>query len=226
MPNVDRGPGLGEVEAYRPWFRQHVRPANYAPRLHVLLHLGPLLVAIGWAASRLQNVPWMEWLVVPTLLIASSYFVYWFHRFVLHRPKRWAYFAYVRHTLQHHRFYDYEHITPDEPEDLYVTLFPWWSGVVLCFVAFGLSLGLTPLLGSNVAHLTMLMMPLYLLLYELVHSMCHLPDENPVTRWPVLSFLREHHRIHHDPRLMANHNFNIVIPLFDLVFGALLTKRP
>lgn len=179
-----------------------------------------------YAVRQLADVTWREWLTVPVMLLLSSYFVYWFHRFVLHRPQRWAHFAYERHTLQHHRFFDYEHITPDDPSDRYVTLFPWWSGLVLCVLALLVSFGLTPVLGPNVAHLVLLMMPGYLTLYEGVHSVSHLPEGHVLTRMPVLSFLREHHRIHHDPALMGKYNFNVVIPLFDWLFGALLLRRP
>jgi hypothetical protein len=225
MPH-ESGPGLGEVAAYRPWFREHVRPPNYSPRLHVLVHLGPLVVACGYAVSRLSEVSGAQWFTVPVYLVVGSYFVYWFHRFVLHRPRRWARLAYRRHTLQHHRFFDYGHITPDEPQDLYVTLFPWWSGGLLSLLAYGFAQGLTPWLGVNVAHLAMFMMAFYMLLYEFVHTVCHLPHGHWLTRMPVLAFLREHHRIHHDPSLMGKYNFNIVIPLFDWIHGALLRKRP
>ncbi len=223
---VDRGPGLGEVDAYRPWFREHVRPRGYSPPLHVVLHLGPVIGAVVFAASQLSQVTLLEWLAVPLWLTLGSSFVYWFHRFVLHRPRPWAHFAYVRHTLQHHRFFDYEHITPDEPEDLYVTLFPWWSGVLLSALSFGVSLALTPWVGGNLAHLTMLMMALYMLLYEVTHTLCHVRDDNPWLRVPAVRFLRAHHRLHHDPALMGKHNFNVVLPLFDWCFGALVRKRP
>ena len=226
MPNIPPAPGLGQVDAYRPWFREHARPRRYSPVAHVLIHIGPAVASCVYAASRLEHVGALEWLTVPSMLIFGSAFVYWFHRFVLHRPTRLSYFAYELHTLQHHRFFDYDHITADELKDLHIMLFPWWSGLLLSAVMLLLSLALSPLVGANVAHLVMLMSTLYLLLYEAVHTVSHLPDENVLTRSPVLSFLREHHRIHHDPAQMGKHNFNVVIPLFDWLFGALLLRRP
>lgn len=225
VPSIPSAPGLGEVEAYRPWFRAHGRPGWYSPGLHVLVHIGPLVASCVYAAGRLSQVTLWQWLMVPAMLLFSSYFVYWFHRSVLHRPHRWAYFAYKRHTLEHHRFFDYDHITADERADLHIMFFPWWSGGFLAMTLYALTLGLTPWLGPNVPHLVMFMGALYLLLYELVHTVSHLPDGNPLTRLPVLSFLREHHRLHHDPALMGKHNFNVVIPLFDWWLGALVTSR-
>jgi hypothetical protein len=218
-------PGLGQVEAYRPWFREHVRPPSYAPVAHVIAHIGPPVASCAYAVSRLERVSALQWLTVPAMLLFGSAFVYWFHRFVLHRPTS-ASFAYERHTLQHHRFFDYDHITADEPKDLYIMLFPWWSGLLLSVLMLALSFALAPLAGANVAHLVMFMSTFYLLLYEAVHTVSHLPDENLLTRLPVLSFLREHHRLHHEPALMGKHNFNVVIPLFDWLFGALVLRRP
>lgn len=219
-------PGLGQVEAYRPWFREHVRPQRYSPVGHVLVHIGPPVASCSYAASRLDHVSALHWLTVPAMLLLGSAFVYWFHRFVLHRPTRRSSFAYERHTLQHHRFFDYDHITADEPKDLHIMLFPWWSGLALSVLTLLLSLALTPLIGPNVAHLIMFMATFYLLLYEAVHTVSHLPDDNLLTRLPVLSFLREHHRLHHEPALMGKHNFNVVLPLFDWWLGALLLRRP
>jgi sterol desaturase/sphingolipid hydroxylase (fatty acid hydroxylase superfamily) len=193
---------------------------------HVLVHIGPVVASCVYASSRLSHVTLLQWLTVPAMLLFGSYFVYWFHRFVLHRPTRWAYFGYKRHTLEHHRFYDYDHITADERDDLHITLFPWWSGGSLSLTLLLGSLAFTPLVGPNVPHLVMFMSALYLILYEFVHSVSHQPDSNPLTRLPVLSFLREHHRLHHDPALMGKYNFNVVIPLFDWWFGALVTRRP
>jgi hypothetical protein len=192
----------------------------------VSVHIGPLLMTSGYAATRVLQVSALQWVTVPAMLLFSSYFVYWFHRFVLHRPTRWAYFAYERHTLEHHRFYDYEHITADERADLHITLFPWWSGAVLTAIVHGIALGLTPLVGPNVPHLVMFMAAFYLMLYEFVHTVSHLPDGHPLARAPVLRFLREHHRLHHDPALMGKYNFNVVIPLFDWWFSALVLRRP
>jgi hypothetical protein len=226
MPEIPRAPGVGDVTAYRPWFRTHVRPRVYFPMAHLVVHLGPLIATCIYAATQLKDVSALAWLTVPAWLLVGSAFVYWFHRHVLHRPTRLFYFAYKRHTLQHHRFFDYEHITPDEPKDLYNVLFPWWTGTFLCGLSYVICRAITPQLGPNVAYLTMFTMCMYLALYEFIHSVSHLSERNFLVRMPVLSFLREHHRIHHDPALMGKYNFNVVIPLFDWLFGALLLKRP
>lgn len=219
-------PGLGQALAYRRFFRSYRQPPNYRPRLHLVTHLGPLVAAAAWAGTRLRSPSAMQWLVVPGAVTLASLFVYWFHRHVLHRPRRFAAYAYRNHTLQHHRFYDYEHITPDSIADLYVTLFPWFAGPGLAGLTLTLAWLLTPLLGNNVAYLLVLVSNGYMLAYEATHTIAHLPDAHPLLRLPILPFLREHHRLHHDPALMGKYNFNIVLPLFDWLNGAFVRVRP
>ena len=59
----------------------------------------------------------------------------------------------------------------------------------------------------------------YVLSYEWLHLAYHLPPDSFVGRLPPIRFLRRHHATHHDPRLMMRWNFNITIPLWDLVRG-------
>ena len=226
MHSIPAAPGLGDVEHFRPWYRSYIRPHPYLAAGHVLIAAGSVLLASSFAISQLSSVRPLELLTVPVWLVLGSAFVYWFHKHVLHRPTRFFYFAYRKHTLEHHRFFDYEHITPDELDDLHAMLFPYWTAPLLCAVSYGVSLLLTPVAGSNAAHLSMLMMNLYFAAYEMVHTIDHLPDEHVLARLPILRFLREHHRLHHDPALMGNYNFNIVIPLFDPLMGASTRRRP
>ena len=57
----------------------------------------------------------------------------------------------------------------------------------------------------------------YFVSYEWLHLAYHLPSSSRVFRLPWLARLREHHRRHHDPRLMKRWNFNVTVPVFDLL---------
>ena len=226
MHSIPAAPGLGDVEHFRPWYRSYVRPPSYLAWGHLVIVATSLFLAGVFAVSRIRSVTALELVTIPVWLVLGSAFVYWFHKHVLHRPTRFFYFAYRKHTLEHHRFFDYEHITRDEFDDLHAMLFPYYTAPILCTLSYGVSLLLTPVLGSNVAHLSMLMMIAYFAAYEFVHTVDHLPDQHILARLPILRFLREHHRLHHDPALMGKYNFNIVIPLFDPLLGAFTRSRP
>jgi sterol desaturase/sphingolipid hydroxylase (fatty acid hydroxylase superfamily) len=59
----------------------------------------------------------------------------------------------------------------------------------------------------------------YFLSYEWLHWSYHQPAGHWVHRVPGLRNPSLCHTLHHDPRFMIRHNFNITFPIFDRVFG-------
>jgi sterol desaturase/sphingolipid hydroxylase (fatty acid hydroxylase superfamily) len=59
----------------------------------------------------------------------------------------------------------------------------------------------------------------FFLSYEWLHLSYHLPKESFIGRLGIVALLREHHRRHHDPRLMKRWNFNVTVPVFDWIRG-------
>lgn len=59
------------------------------------------------------------------------------------------------------------------------------------------------------------------LTYEIFHTCQHLPDTNPLTRLPLIRTMRRHHALHHRRALMTSKNFNLVVPLVDVLRGTL-----
>ncbi len=57
----------------------------------------------------------------------------------------------------------------------------------------------------------------YVVSYEWMHLSYHLPPESFVGRLALVRFMRRHHAIHHDPRIMQKWNFNVSVPLWDVV---------
>jgi sterol desaturase/sphingolipid hydroxylase (fatty acid hydroxylase superfamily) len=65
----------------------------------------------------------------------------------------------------------------------------------------------------------------YVVGYELSHLAYHLPEESVVYRLPLLRALRQHHARHHIPGLMQKANFNVTLPLGDLLFGTIASRE-
>jgi hypothetical protein len=88
--------------------------------------------------------------------------------------------------------------------------------IVLVFLLdtpFALAAG--KLFSPNVGYLFLATSMFFFLSYEWLHLAYHLPKESAIGRAWLVSVLREHHRRHHDPRLMKRWNFNVTLPLFD-----------
>jgi sterol desaturase/sphingolipid hydroxylase (fatty acid hydroxylase superfamily) len=61
----------------------------------------------------------------------------------------------------------------------------------------------------------------YYSVYEYLHWCMHLPRKRPVERSGIFFRLNGHHLLHH--RYMHK-NFNVVLPLADLLFGTLILR--
>jgi sterol desaturase/sphingolipid hydroxylase (fatty acid hydroxylase superfamily) len=100
-----------------------------------------------------------------------------------------------------------------------MVLIPPW-GIVVAFVsALPIPIALALLGQWNLAMLFVATTMLYVASYEWLHLSYHLPPESFVGRRRIIAFLRRHHATHHDPTLMQKWNFNVTIPLWDVVRG-------
>ena len=59
----------------------------------------------------------------------------------------------------------------------------------------------------------------YVLSYEALHLAYHLPERSLVGRLRVIRILRQHHRTHHRLALSQCWNFNVTLPLWDVLMG-------
>jgi hypothetical protein len=141
------------------------------------------------------------------------------HKDLLHR-RRWPFqVLYDRHTPTHHRIYHTEDMAVRSRREWRLVLLPAYGVALIALGTFPLALGLSRWVGTNVAALTLATGMLYVVSYEWLHLAYHLPQEHPVARLGWIRALRAHHARHHDPRLMQRWNFNVTVPLWDLVRG-------
>jgi hypothetical protein len=208
-------------EQYR---REHI-PARYQGARHLMFTFGIGAVVMVWAALQAEHVTPLEWLTVPLTFLYANFSEYWGHRGPMHHLKRGLRLVYERHTRQHHRFFTDDNMELDDLRDLRAVLFP---PVLMTFFLAAFMLPVALLLAwiatPNVAWLFVATSLAYFLNYEFLHMAYHLPAAHPIARWGLIRRLERLHRAHHDPRLMAQRNFNITYPICDVLFGTL--QRP
>lgn len=167
------------------------------------------------------------WIAVGFMVgtLFSSLFEWTLHRFFMHRPTLGFRYPYERHHLVHHRIFRADHTYHLINEDDKKTIpMAWWNGPVL------VGLGVLPFLvfaviagkwgvpcGAAMACTG------YYAAYEYMHWCMHLPRRRHVERSGIFFRLNGHHLLHH--RYM-NRNFNVVMPLADLILGTLLLRSP
>jgi hypothetical protein len=155
--------------------------------------------------------------------ILGSFFEWTLHRFFMHRPTwNWRY-PFERHALVHHRIFradDSYHLSDEKHKE--TIPMAWWNGpaiIAVCLVPFLIAAFLSRkwgvLCGGAIACTA------YFAAYEYLHWCMHLPRQRHVERSGIFFRLNGHHLLHH--RYMHK-NFNVVLPLADLLLGTLLLR--
>jgi fatty acid hydroxylase family protein len=194
-------------------------PRRYSPLLHLAIpSLGGLTVA-ALALSSLRGLQAWQVAFVPLFLLIGNVIEWHAHRGLLHRRTRFLEVLYERHTPQHHMMYVADDMAIRSARELRFVLLPAYGLFAIVLVTSPVAVALGMLAGRNLAALWVASAALYVLSYEWLHLSYHLPPEGRIGRLALVQFLRRHHQFHHAPHLMQRWNFNVTLPVWDLVRG-------
>jgi hypothetical protein len=194
-------------------------PGWYSPTLHLALPSTFGLACLVFAATQITRPAPVELLTVPLTLLAAFGFEWRVHKWVLHRRIPGLGLLYDRHELEHHVIFTYDDLAMRSARELRLILMPAYAVVLVALINTPMALLLARLFGPNVAYLYLVTSMIFFLGYEWLHFFYHLPSASLIGRLSLVARLREHHRRHHDPRLMKRWNFNVTLPLFDWLHG-------
>jgi hypothetical protein len=194
-------------------------PASYSPAFHLIF---PSVV--GWsvivtALLLLRDLHPLQLLTVPVALLVLNAAEWRIHRDLLHRRTPGFTVLFDRHTPEHHQVYVTDDMAMRDRREFRLVLIPAYGIVVAFFGALPIPALLIALHHWNAAMLFIATDMFYVVSYEWLHLSYHLPPDSFIGRRRLLAFLRRHHAIHHDPTLMQKWNFNVTIPLWDVVRG-------
>lgn len=209
-------------EAVRRMTRAEQVPADYVPAKHIARTIGlaaVVFVVAGWFS---RGAPPAAWLLVPAFWVFANFFEWTVHRFPMHRPLT-PRIMYRNHSGIHHGAFTGDDMAMTDARELSLILMPWYTIVMLLVAVSPVALLAALVGGGAYAGIFYVAALSYFLFYETLHALYHVaPDRLArfgVGRDGLFSRMRAHHARHHDPRRMAHTNFNVTVPLADLVLG-------
>ncbi|MDB6026315.1 MAG: Fatty acid hydroxylase superfamily [Verrucomicrobiales bacterium] len=160
---------------------------------------------------------------VVAAVVFASVFEWVLHRYIMHRPVGKFRYPFERHALVHHQIFKADHTYHLLKEsDKHTIPMAWWNGPAI------VALGQSPFLVLAVIFQkwgivcgAALAFTAYYSVYEYLHWCMHLPRKRHVERSGIFFRLNGHHLLHH--RYMHK-NFNVVLPLADLLFGTFIPR--
>jgi hypothetical protein len=211
LPLAKRDKVRAELCERIPWW--------YDPWAHLIGPSAFGLGAIAVSLAVLSQPTWGELLTVPIVLVLINVGEWHIHRYILHRRFWPLEELYYRHTPEHHVVFVRDDMTMRSTREFRLVLIPAYGIVAIFLSTLPVTAALAWLVSSNVAALWVASTMGYTVLYEWLHLSYHLPADHPIGRNPVIGRLRRHHAIHHTPELMQRWNFNVTVPLGDLLLG-------
>ena len=194
-------------------------PAGYSPWVHLAVPTFLALAVIAGSLALLRGVSGWQLALVPVFLVAGNAVEWNAHRGLLHRHGRFASRLYRAHA-QHHQVFATEDMAVRDLRELRLVLLPWEAFQLVLIGALPVALALVAVGQPNLAALWVASAAAYLLAYEWLHLLYHLPLGRVVRRLPFLAALRHHHALHHGPQLQR-FNLNVTVPLWDMLHGTL-----
>lgn len=192
-------------------------PAGYRWSRHVALVAAFTALGLAVPLAMLGEVRSTEWIALAGMLIAIVLGEYASHRWTMHRP-RFPRAVHHRHVVEHHAFFTHTAMLVDDLADLRWVLFPPWALPLLVASVLPFFGMLWWLATPRLAWLFLLAVIGYYGVYEITHALSHVRvGGGPFGR--LVAALTRHHRVHHDPVLMQQWNFNFVLPLGDWLWG-------
>jgi hypothetical protein len=194
--------------------------------VHFTLPSSFALAVIAVALTHVENPSAWELLTVPIVYLLTNMNEWYIHRDILHRRFPLAPILYDRHTPEHHVIYVTNDMAIRSWREFHLVLIPAY-GLFLIFVTLlPLATALWLLVSPNVACLYTATVMFYAASYEWLHLSYHLPKHHPIGRLRLIAWLRHHHAVHHDPRLMQRWNFNVTLPFWDWVMRTTVRDVP
>lgn len=208
-------------EQLRAELMQKAIPPSYRPVAHLLV---PSLIGLGVAAVAvllLNDVRLAELWAVPITFVLGLGLEWRAHKDLLHRRVPGFQLLYDRHERSHHVVFTADDMAMRSRREMALVLMPWFAivGVTLLLAPIALLTGWLASINSGL--LVLATGVAFFLSYEWLHLAYHLPSDHPISRLPLVQRLGNLHRTHHDPQNMKRWNFNITVPLFDVLHRSL-----
>jgi hypothetical protein len=194
-------------------------PPWYSPWLHLAIPAVTGAAIFAFALSWIESLQAWQLAFVPVFLVFGNAVEWHAHRDLLHRRTWPLEVLYDRHTPQHHAIYASEDMNIRDWRELRFVLLPAYGVVGLVAATSPITAALALSGQPNLAALWVASVVGYVLTYEWLHLAYHMPADGLVGRLRATKWLRRHHQRHHQPALMQRWNFNVTLPLWDLVRG-------
>lgn len=208
---------INTLKKMRNELREEIIPSYYSAKAHLLF----LWVFVPLSTIYpLLNIDFSLFGVIVFLitLLLINYYFYLIHRYLLHRNIKGFKWCYKMHMI-HHKLYNEDHMEYEELNDIYMLLMPPMITILYYLVMIPLITIIAKiLLPQAIVNYAISSSFFFWGLYEFNHYCEHLNNDHKIFKIKFFKFLSNHHKHHHNHKLMNNKNFDIALGINDYLF--------
>ena len=217
-PPSDHGETQNKTDALRQKILAET-PRWYNPYVHLAIPSITGITAIVLALTQLSGLTALQLSAIPITYVICNGIEWFAHKYLLHHRNPLAPVLYDQHTPMHHMVYTHEDMAIRDIREFKMVLIPAYGVFLIALHSAPVAWALAHFGYTNVAVLWFVTAVGYAVGYEWLHLSYHLSPQSAVGGLSLVKWLRKHHSIHHDPRLMQTTNFNVTVPLWDWLLG-------
>lgn len=222
--------GTGPARVHpRAFSRDRVIDRSFSLASHLSRTLGIAAAFAGLGIWLAWGTAWWTWLLIPAFWLVANAFEYATHRYPMHRPL-WPRVLYTNHACIHHRAFAGRDQEIRGVRDLSVVMMPWYTLLIVFAGASPIAVVAALVGGPGLSGVFLVSAVSYFLVYELVHTLHHLPQavlqRSFWGRSRVLARMRANHHHHHQLERMTKVNFNVTFAITDRLLGTYERPRP
>ena len=158
--------------------------------------------------------------LVPLYIFVANGIEYFLHRYPMHHKMRGFEFLF-EHVIIHHNFYSESYLKCKDPRDYFAVFLPLKYLIFISIEILIIGLLVTLIGGRDHGLFFIATAYIYYFFYELFHYSAHSDTNENLKRMLGIDRLSKLHLLHHDTSLMQKYNFNISLPIFDILLGTL-----
>ena len=189
-------------------------PKYYSPLIHLCIPTILALLAVMYHLQYVTVFTYTYFLYAVCFIVFINGIEWCIHKWLFHTNIPGLYFFYKRHTKEHHSIYLQDDMALQSFVEVSLVMVPFRAILGISVIVTSIYYLFVFLDWPLIASLFVIVSLLYVISYEWLHLMYHLPISS---KNRFLKHLAHHHTVHHDPRLMRSWNFNVTIPLWDFL---------
>jgi sterol desaturase/sphingolipid hydroxylase (fatty acid hydroxylase superfamily) len=192
-------------------------PEAFSTTRHLVILCAAAVLPTAGALAFVRSPTLTDAVVLVGTIVFANLVEYLAHRWLFHQDV-WPHRAYSAH-VSHHLYFPVGAVHVRSSREAAMVLMPLLALVGMAAIVTPATILVGTVFSANAAALFVAGSLTYYLAYEVLHLAFHAPERSWISRNLLVRRLARRHHGHHEERTLRAKNYNVFLPLWDLLLG-------